>query len=522
MGGCTRKISQSMAATFLVALCVWPALAVSVPCSGGSPVHRDAAVIDEDTTLTGGLVLDGNSMMVVNCSLEVEGGVTVSGGARLTLRNVEMRLFEPEEAEPAASGFWFDVQGNSSLEMVNVSIETAFFQSFRIRVSDSSRLTFRGVYSMDWGGLTCGDGSTVAVMDSNCWSTFNVGGHSALTISGSRVFAVNVTDHAEARLDGVYATTTSVSGGGSLHINNSTISSETRGLHLRLDEGATLTLQGFPASPTGIDYWHLEGWYLREEGVALNVTLEDVYFRNVGLDVGRGGGVEVIDVNAPLEISFGGDALKVTGSTIDGVRLDGASAMSAEDASLSWLEAWATSSAALSGATVHRSESHNGSVVSYFSSTVDSLSCVDAAVVLMCGSPLPEDLLVGGDSAVVHFSRPVSAALLGYDVEEGALDLGLDGLQAEAELTVVLDRDRVRRRELGLLLDGEPVDYRVSDEKGLSYVSSRVSQGVGRVSVVLGPPPSERVPFLDTLLGQRLVTLLLVLMLVVFVLLTWR
>jgi len=504
-----------------VALCVLPALAASLPCSSGSPAHRDATVIDEDTTLAGGLVLDGNSMMVVNCSLEVEGGVTVSGGARLTLRNVEMRLLEQEEAEPAASGFWFDVQGNSSLEMVNVSIETAFFQSFRIRVSDSARLTFRGVYSMDWGGLTCGDGSIVAVMDSNCWSTFNVGDHSALTISGSRVYAVNVTDRAEARLDGVYATTASVSGGGSLHINNSTISSETRGLHLGLDEGTTLTLQGFPVSPTGIDYWHLEGWSLREEGVALNVTLEDVYLRNIRLNV-DGGDTEIINVHAPLEITCTGDALKVTGSTIDGVRLDGGSAMSAEDASLSWLETWATSLAVLSRATIQRSESHNGSVVSYISSNVGSVSCGEAAVVLMCGSPLPEDLLVGGNSAVVHFSRPVSASLLGYDVEEGALDVELDGLQVEAELTVVLDRDRVRRGDLGVLLDGDPVDYWVFDEKGLSYVSSWVSPGVGRVSVVLGAPPPERVPFLETLLGQRLVTLLLVLLLVVFVLLTWR
>jgi hypothetical protein len=349
-----------------------------------------------------------------------------------------------------------------------------------------------------------------------------VGDHSALTISGSRVYAVNVTGRAEACLDGVYATTTSVSGGGSLHIHNSTISSETRGLHLGLDEGTTLTLQGFPASPTGIDYWHLDGWSLREEGVALNVTLEDVYFRNVGLDVGRGGDVEVIDVEAPLEITCGGDSLKVTGSTIDGVTLDGGSAMSAEDATLSWLEAWATSSAVLSGATVQRSESRNGSVVSYISSTVDSLSCGEAAVVLMCGSPLPEDLLVGGDSAVVYFSRPVSTALLGYDVEEGALDIELDGLEEEIMLTVALDRGRVRRGELAVLLDGEPVDHGVLDEKGLSYVSSRVSPGVGRVSVVLGAPPPERVPFLETLVGRRLVTLLLVLLLVVFVLLTWR
>jgi len=516
MGGSTRKTSQSKAAAYiLVALCLWPALAASVPSSRGSPTPRKHTVIDEDTALAG-LALDGDSVMVVNCSLEVEGRVTVVGGARLTLRDAEVRLVEPE-AEPAAGGFWFDVQGNSSLEMVNVSIETAFLTGFNMRASDSARLTFRGVHSMDWSGVTGRGGSTVAVVDSTCWSTFNMGDHSALNVSGSRIYAVNVTDGAGAHLDGVYATTASVSGGG-LHIHNSTLSSETSGLHLGLEDAA-LTLRGFPASPTGIDYWHLDEWSLREG--ALNVTLDDVYLRNMRLDV-DGGDVEVIDVYAPLEITCGGDSLTVTGSAIEGVRLERGCALAAGDASLTWLEAWETSLAALSGATVQRSESHDRSVVTYTSSTVDSLSCGDSAVVLMCGSPIPEDLLVGGDSAVVHFSRPVSAALLGYDAGEGTLEMELDGVQTEAELTVVLDMDRVRRGELGVLLDGEPVDHGVSDEKGLSYVSSRVSPGVGRVSVVLGAPPPERVPFLDTLVGRRLVTLLLVLLLVVFVLLTWR
>ena len=496
----------------IVALCLWSALAASVPSSGGSPTPRDHTVIDEDTTIAGGLTLDGDSLTVLNCSLEVEGGVKVRGGAHLTLRNAEMML-----SEPAEGGFWLDVQGNSSLEMVNVSIETASLKVFNMRVSDSAWLTLRGVYSMDWSGVTCRGGSTVAVVDSTCWSTFNMGDHSALTVSGSRIYAVNVTDGAEARLDGVYVTTASVSGGG-LHIHNSTISSETKGLHLCLRDAA-LTLRGFPASPTGINYWHLDGWSLRNG--ALNVTLDDAYLRNMRLDV-DGGDVEVIDVYAPLEITCGGDSLTVTGSNIDGVRLDRGCALTAEDANLSRLEAWATSSAALRGVTAQRSESHNRSLVTYTSSTVDSMSCGDAAVVLMCGSPLPEDLLVGGDSAVVHFSRAVSASLRGYDAEEGTLDIELYGLQTETMLTVVLDRDRVRRSELGVLLDGEPGGHGVSDEKGMSFVSSRVPPGVGRVSVVLGAPPPRRVPFLETLMGRRLVTLLLVLLLVVFVLLAWR
>jgi hypothetical protein len=495
----------------IVALCLWPALAACVPSSGGSQTPRDHTVIDEDTTLSG-LTLYGDSMTVVNCSLEIEGGITVTGGAHLTFRNVEMTL-----SEPAAGGFWFDVQGDSSLEMVNVSIEAAFLTGFNMRASDSAALTLRGVYSMDWSGVTCRGGSTVAVMDSTCWSTFNMGDHSALTVTGSRIYGVNVTRGAEARLDGVHATTASVDGGG-LHVHNSTLSSETVGLHLRIRE-AELTLRGFPASPTGIDYWHLDGWSLREG--ALNVTLDDVYFRNIRLDVDDGD-VDIMYVYAPLEVTCTGVSLTVNASDIDGVRLGSGCALAAEDANLSRLETWATSSAALKGAVIQRSEPHNRSVVTYTSSTVDSLRCRDASVVLMCGSPLPEDLLVGGDSAVVHFSRPVYAALQGYDAEEGTLDIELHGLQAETMLTVVLDRDRVRRGELGVLLDGESVGHGVSDEKGLSYVSVRVSPGVRRVSVALGAPPPERVPFLETLAGRRLVSLLLVLLLVFFVLLTWR
>jgi len=114
--------------------------------------------------------------------------------------------------------------------------------------------------------------------------------------------------------------------------------------------------------------------------------------------------------------------------------------------------------------------------------------------------------------------------LLSYDVEEGALELGLDQVLVDgAELTIVLNRDRVRqRRDLNILLDGESVDYEALDEKDLSYISLQLSPGVRRLSVFLGSPPPERVPFLQTLLGQRLVSLLLIILLVIFVLLTWR
>ncbi len=510
MGGFTLKTSRSKAAVLMI-IALWPALAAYMPLSSGSP-PRDATVIDEDTTLAR-LTLDGDSVAVVNCRLELEGSATISRGARLTLRNIELRLLEPDQA----SGYWFDVKGNSSLEMVNVSIDSAFHRGFSVKASDSATVTLRGVYSMDWGVFTCLGGSTLAVVDSTCWSTFDMHDHSALTTSDSRVYVVNVTDGADAHLDGVYAATMSISGGG-LHIHNSTISSETNGLHIELED-AGLTLRGLPASPTGIDYWHLDDWSLREG--ALNVTLDDVYLRNMRLDIG-GGDAEIIDVHAPIEITCTGDSLKITDSTIDGVSLDRGCTLTAMSVSLTWLETWATSSAAFRGTIIQRSESHNRSLVIYTSSTVDSLRCGDSSVVLMCGSPLPEDLLVGGDSVVTRFSRPVSAAPLGYDAEEGTLDIELGGLEAETELTVVLDSGRVRRGELAVLLDGEPVDYGVLDEKGLSIVSARMYPGVSRVSVVLGAPPPERVPFLETLMGRRLVTLLLILLLVVFVLLTWR
>jgi len=90
-------------------------------------------------------------------------------------------------------------------------------------------------------------------------------------------------------------------------------------------------------------------------------------------------------------------------------------------------------------------------------------------------------------------------------------------------LTIVLNRGRVvERRDLSILLDGEAVDYEVLDEKDLSYVRLRLPPRVSRLSVLLGASHPERVPFLQTLLGQRLVTLLLITLLVVFVLLTWR
>lgn len=530
MAGCvyTKGNPFSRVPLMLAALLLAASIDAFVYCSGDPTTLRGMTLIDEDTTISGDLVLDGvRSLMVENCSLEVEGRVVVSGGSRLLLRNAKIRLVESGQADQGASGYRFDVRGNSTLEAVNVTIETAHIQSFRIRVSDAAELRFRGVYSMDWGGLTCDGGSSVAVEDSTCWSMFHVGGLSALRVSGSRIFGVNVTGGAEAFMEGVHANSASASGGGSLLIRNSTMASDTWGLELGFDEGTRLTLASFPASPTGIDFWHCDRWsMLGDNDVTasdLNVTLIDVYFRHVRLNVGEGADVSVVNLDAPLEIACSGDFLDVAASSIEGVRLEGGCALSAESVSLSWLEASMDSSATLRGSEVQRTEARDSSVVSYSSSTVGSLSCGEEAVIVLCDSKLPEQLNVGGNSAVVHSPHPTSVTLLGY-TDEGALELGLDRVPVDgAELTVVVNRYRVRQvTGLDALLDGESVSYGRLDEKDLSRFSFQLPPRARRLIVALGPPPSERVPFLQTLLGQRLVTLLLVLLLVLFVLLNWR
>jgi hypothetical protein len=512
----------------LAALLLAASVEAFVLGSENSTTLPSVALIDEDTTIPGDLILDGaRSLRVENCSLEIGGRVIVSGGSRLLLRNVNVRLAEMGQADPGASMYRFHVRGSSTLEAVNVTIETAHVQSFGIRVSDSAELWFRGVHSMDWGGLTCDGGSSVAVEDSTCWSMFHVGGLSALRVSDSRIFGVNVTGGAEALMEGVHANSASASGGGSLLIRNSTMGSDTWGLELGFGEGTRLTLSSFPASPTGIDFWHCDRWSLLGENDVtaseLNVTLIDVYFRHVRLNVGEGADVRVVNLDAPVEIACSGDSLEVASSSIEGVRLKGGCALSAESIALSWLEAFMDSSATLRGSTVQRTEARDSSVISYSSSRVGSLSCGEKAVIVLCDSTLPEQLNVGGDSAVVHSPHPTSVTLLGY-TDEGALELGLDSIPADgAELTVVVNRYRVRQATgLDALLDGEPVSYGRLDEKELSRFSFQLLPGARRLIVALGPPPSERVPFLQTLLGQRLVTLLLVLLLVLFVLLNWR
>jgi hypothetical protein len=513
----------------LAVLCLGMSQVAFIFGSEDSVTLQNATVIDEDATVAGDLILDGGrSLRVENCSLDVEGRVSVSDGSRLILKDAKIRLIESGQADSGVSGYWFDIRGDSILEAVNVTIETTSFHSFRIRVSDSASMRFRGVYSMEWYGLTCDGDSSVAVEDSTCWSMFHMGGSSALEVSDSRIFGVNVTDAAEACLDGVYATSASASGGGSLTIRNSTIGSDTRGLELRFEEGTGLTIAGFPASPTGIGYWYCDHWSLQGDNdvasSALNITLVRVYLRHMRLNVDMGADVRVMGVDAPLEITCRDDSLEVADSSIGGIGLEHGCALSAEYVGLSWFEASMDSSATFRESEVQRSESHNSSVVSYSSSVVGSLSGGEGAVIILCNSSLPEQLRVDDDSVVIHYPRPASATLLGYDVDEGELELVFEPAPVEgAELTVVLNRGRVvQRSDLRVLLDGEAVDYEVLDEKDLSYVRLQLPPGVSRLSVLLGASHPERVPFLQTLFGQRLVTLLLITLLVVFVLLTWR
>ena len=136
-----------------------------------SDLPEDHMVFNRDMAYEGDLIIDGNKTVVVeNCSFDIKGRIIMSNSSTLILRNAKIRLVESEEGDGGEDLFWFSMSGYSKFQATNITIETIFFQSFSIHVSDGAEMTFEDVYSLEWYGLVCERNSKVQILNSVCWS----------------------------------------------------------------------------------------------------------------------------------------------------------------------------------------------------------------------------------------------------------------------------------------------------------------------------------------------------------------
>jgi len=488
---------------------------------------RDFILIDEDTMYEGDLTLEGNDSLVIEgCTLEIRGRINISDRSSLTLRDAKVRLIESRSETAVEGEFWFHMSGDARFQAVNITIETIFFQSFSIHVSDRVEALFDGVYSLEWYGLVCEGDSRVEILNSTCWSMIQVREESAVSVRGSRIYGVNVTGNSEAHLGEVYTTRITVEDSGTLRAWDTTVSSDSDGLELVFDSGTDLTLLGFPTVSSGIEYEFLDGWSLHGDNEVssawMNVTLTRIYLKLAQFVVDEGAKIDVGGViNPNVNIVCRGEELSVSDSTLNKVDIAGGCALQADSVELTVLEASQRAKAEIMDSQIVKVSCSNESVVKIVNSDLGSIVGVDAAVLILKESDLPEDTTISGNSLILLAGNLITI----NEIDNRIMNV----LEAEVEaedggrLKVVMNRDRIRaERNLVISLDGGSASYDVEEEKDLKTVSMQIPSGTWRLSVSLGPMPPERVPFFLTPVGQQLISFMIILALAVAVLLAWR
>jgi len=523
---------ESLSFVFFFIVIVLSPTAIMQPSAEttNSTIPNGFTLFDEDTTFEGDLVIDGNkSVLIEGCSFSIKGRIVVTDSSTLTIRNSTIRLIESRGEGAEGDEFWFNVSGDSRLQAVNVDIETVYFRSFSIRVSGSAEVLFHDVYSLEWYGLVCEGSSRVNISGSVCWSMIETRDASLLSVEESRIYGVNVTDDSTASLEGVYTTKASVAESGSLKIRNSTISSDSDGLELIFDRGSRLTLRSFSTVSTGVDYEYCEGWTLQGDNEVsnshLDVSLSRVYLRVVRFVILDGADVEVDRYdNAHTVVVCSDDHLRVVGSTLKEVAIIGDCALNASSLDVAKIHASQGSSARIEASRIGLVSCRDDSILAISSSVMDSIETRDGAILQLGNCSVPESTSVLGNSIVIHSVKTISTTDFDYEAAEGVLTLRIiSPVEDGTEIVMILNRDRARyRKNLGILLDGEPRAFDIHDEKDLRSLSFTAPPGATRLTFSMGPPPPESVPFFLTQVGQQLISFLIILALVIAVLLAWR
>lgn len=496
-----------------------------------SDIPEGYTLFNEDTTYEGDLIIDGNKSVVIeNCSFDIKGRILMSNYSTLVLRNAKIRLIESREVREEEGGeFWFSISGNAKFAAINITIQTIFFQSFNIHVYDDAEVLFNDVYSLEWYGLVCEGDSKVQVVDSVCWSLIETRDKSDLYVRASRIYGVNVTDASRAFLDGVYTTQISVAEAGSLKIYNSTIRSDTEGLTLIFDKDTKLTLINFSTTSSGFEYEFCESWNLyRDNEISnahLNVTIGRVYLKSVNFIITEESDIDVHGMhNLFTNIICGSEDPEVVESALHEIDLLKGCVLDAYSVEFVKFQAMENSSATIDDSKVGSVVCKDESVVTVSSSDVGSIECYDGAILQLKNCSIPESTSVSENSIIFHTLQLTSITEFDYNIEKGMLTLNIiSQSKGEAKLDVILNRDRIRdQKVLKIVLDGEAQAYNIIDKKGLRTIYFQIPTGIWQLSISLGPPPPERVPFFLTLVGQRLISFMIIVILIIAILVAWR
>jgi hypothetical protein len=495
-----------------------------------SPISSNFSTFNEDTIYEGDLILDGNtSILIENCSFKVKGRIRITDNSTLILRNAKIRLIESNEALRNECAYWFSINGNARFQANNITIETVFFQSFGIHVSDRAEASFNDVYSLEWYSLVCEGGSRVSIVDSVCWSMIETRGTSVLTVRNSRIYGVNVTGESEGFLEGVYTTRTTAAESGSLEIYNSTISSETEGLELIFDRNTELTLKNFHTTSSGISYELCEHWSLYGDNKVskayLNVTLHRVFLKLVQFVITDECDVDIDGLsNLHANIVCSDDNLEVVGSSLNQVEILKECTMYAHSVEFVKFQATRQTSAYIDDSKLGQVSCSNESIATITSSEIGFVDSQDAAILKLNNSSLPGSIAISENAIILHTTEPFTIEEIEYRLTESVLNLKLPSQsENETQLDILMNRDRIRnRKHLEVLLDGEAQTFSIDDEMDLRTISFQIPPGEGFLSISLGPVPPERVPFLLTPVGQQLISFSIILVLIVAVLVAWR
>jgi len=507
-----------------------PSESICLYNGGVSGLSDGLTIFDDDTTYEGDLIINENrSVVIENCTFDLKGHIIMSDSSTLMLRDAKIRLIETADVRGKENVFWFRIGGNASLKAINITIETISFKSFSIYVSDRAEASFYDVYSLDWHGLVCERSSRVQIIDSVCWSMIETRDGSILNITGSRIYGVNVTDASMVFLESVHTTSVSVAEEGSIYIENSTIRSDTAGLRLVFGKGTKLTLKRFPTKSSGVGYEYCESWNLFRDNEVLNayinMTLLRVYLRSVQFVIKEKSDVKIYGLNnGHVDVVSLSDHLEVYDSTLNEVVISKECALRASNDEFAKFQAKEKTSSTIENSEIGHLFCVDDSVTIISSSNIESVEMREGSLLHLKNSNIPESTSISENAIIFQTAQSISITALNYDVMEGTVVGNIaNKLGNKSQVDMIVNRDRVRhKRDLSISLNGHPQSYEIRERKSIKTISFTVPPSSWALSISMGPPPPKRVPFSHTLLGQQLISLMIIVILIIWVLLAWK
>jgi len=486
----------------------------------------DTSDFSETVVYEKGLIIESEERVVIErCNCEINGKLILKDNSSLVLKNTKIKLIASGNNSIDTLS-WVNISGRSNLIAINVTIETIFFQNFGITISDNASAIFDKVYSLEWYSLICEDRSKFKIINSTCWSMIKSYDTSVLSIIDSSIYGLDVSGNSKANLKNIETTQISVKDQGFLEIYNSTISSGTEGIKLYLNNNTKIKLKNFSTTKGGFDYHFCKSWSLyRDNDVnysGINVSLYNIYLKEFTFIIPINSNVEISNLNNSIvNVKSYQKILLIQNSSINKFILMNNSTLNARFIDIHILITSQSAQAYLNYSTIKNIKCANKSKLRLKSSKINSIYAIDHTLLLIDNCNITKDIKILENSIMLCNLDEIKFSNVTY--ERYTMNSSINVFGEVQTIKMIIDKNRIRdESKLRIYVNNKKRNFIIKEEKDVKKIYFDTFSDDEYVTILMGSEPPKHIPFYLTLVGQKLISLFIIIILILAVLLAWR